>query len=153
MLTPDLELLVRETAADRERWVRHLRFDPSHRQWARLPAPDDVDLWLLTWQYAQSTELHDHGDSAAAVIVLRGQLRELRVDQTEALTERTLTLGQLSTVPVGERHDLIHAGDVPAVSLHGYSPRLTSMTYWRREGSSLVPDRTVRSDAEDLVGR
>ncbi len=151
MLPPELSLLVTRTAADPLTWARHVRFDPRQRHWARLPAPPDVDLWVLTWLRDQTTELHDHGDSAAVVVVLQGELREVRVDRLGTTTVRTLTVGKNYSVPVGDRHDITQVKGVPAVSVHGYSPPLTSMTYWRQTGAGLVPDRTVVSDAEELV--
>lgn len=83
-LLPDLVSLVRDVAADPSAWRPHVRFDHSRRHWAQLPSPTGVDLWLLTWLPDQATDLHDHGDSAAAVTVVSGALTEIRADNEGA---------------------------------------------------------------------
>ena len=147
----DVSALVRAAAADRALWAPHLRFDPTARHWARLPSPDDVDLWLLTWLPSQGTELHDHGDAAAAIVVLQGTLTEVRADPAGRLTSLQLGPDRVHEVARGVVHDVSNAGPDPAVSLHAYSPRLTSMTYWRPAAGALVPVRTLGADDPALL--
>lgn len=54
--------------------------DPSARWWTRIWHDPDVDVWLLSWLPGHTTELHDHGDSAAAFTVVRGALTETRAE-------------------------------------------------------------------------
>src|ERR1700722_15710177 len=46
---------------------------------------------------------------------------------------RTSTIESGGTLRFGGRHvhDIVNAGDTPAISVHVYAPRLTSMTYYR----------------------
>ncbi len=63
----DLAALVRRVAGDVDRWLPKLQLpDGNDRWWTRLAADDRVDLWLLSWLPGHNTDLHDHGDSAAA---------------------------------------------------------------------------------------
>jgi len=43
-------------------------------------------------------------------------------------------------------HDVRNAGERPAVSVHAYSPPLTSMTYYDLEAGELIPIATVLTD-------
>jgi quercetin dioxygenase-like cupin family protein len=142
--------LVRETAADPARWASAVRFDAGTRYWARLPAPSGVDLWLLTWLPGQDTELHDHGDAAAAVCVVSGAVSEVRADRDGTLRSVQLRTGDAVWVPPGAVHDMGHAGEQPAVSLHAYSPRLDRMTFYEAGPYGLRATRTVRTSEPEL---
>ncbi|BCL17135.1 cysteine dioxygenase [Micromonospora sagamiensis] len=104
-----------------------VRFDPAQRWYARLASGPDHEVWLLTWLPGQGTDLHDHGGSAGAFLVVSG-----------ALTEEVVAGGQLRphllAAGVGRRfgprhvHRVTNRGDRPAVSLHVYRPALHRMT-------------------------
>jgi predicted metal-dependent enzyme (double-stranded beta helix superfamily) len=140
----DLSAYALRVSQDRAVWTPHVRFDPSRRHWARLASPPDVDLWLLTWLPSQATDLHDHGSSAAAVVVLQGQLTELAAAADGGLSTATLEAGVPHGIAVGAVHEIHNAGPDPAVSLHAYSPRLTEMTVWRTTTGGL---RALRTEA------
>ena len=40
---------------------------------------DDVNAWVICWSEDQDTGFHDHDNSAAAIAVISGQLREERL--------------------------------------------------------------------------
>ena len=143
--------LVRATAAEPAIWTPAVRFDATSRYWARLPAPDGVDLWLLTWLPGQDTDLHDHGSAAAAVTVLSGAVSEVRAAQDGTLTSEFLTAGASVWVPPRAVHDVRHAGSGPAVTLHAYAPRLDSMTFYETGPYGLRATRTVRTDQPELA--
>lgn len=145
--TDHLARVVADIAAAPELWRPHVQFDAVDRYWTRLDhaaaalGVDDTDVWLLTWLRSQGTELHDHGGSSAAFTVVQGTLTEWRhVDGVPTEVELS---GAVQTVEPGVAHDVGNTADVPAVSIHCYSPRLTEMTYYRRAGSALVPTRTL----------
>lgn len=146
---PLLDLL-RAVAADRDLWRGAVRFDARDRYWSRLLQTADVDLWLLTWLPGQQTQLHDHGDAAAAVTVLSGAVVELRADASGALSAEHLQPGDAVWVAPGTVHDVAHAGAGPAVSLHAYSPRLTRMTFYEHSRTGLRAVRTVHTDQPEL---
>ena len=139
----DLVPLVRALAASPATWRPHVRFDRTTRHWSRLPSPSGVDVWLLTWLPDQGTELHDHGDSAAALTVVQGSLVEVRADRTGALHGATLGSGDTHWVAPGVVHDVVNRSTAPAVSIHAYAPRLERMTFWEVQAGGLVATRTV----------
>lgn len=125
----ELVALVTRYAAEPDRWRHLLTFDSAQRQWAKLPSPEGVDVWVLMWLPDQATELHDHGDSTAAYTVLSGAVEEVRPVPGGLRTSR-LVAGQTRWLPPGAIHDVRGAADGPAVSLHAYSPPLARMTWY-----------------------
>lgn len=143
----ELSALTRSIAARPETWRPLVRFQESGRWWTRLDAPDGVDVWLLTWLPSQGTELHDHGDSAAAFTIVAGTLTEVRPTHHGELVPQHFPADRTQTVDPGDRHDVLNTGTEPAVSIHAYSPPLTRMTYWATApDGGLVPSRTVDTD-------
>jgi predicted metal-dependent enzyme (double-stranded beta helix superfamily) len=139
-----------------------VRFEPDERWHRRIYRDDDVDVWLLTWLPSQGTELHDHGGSQGAFTVLDGELTEFlpRLDRHGAGV--TALVGHrrrlMSTTTFGARHvhDVVNRGRMPAVSVHAYSPPLTSMRFYEcAGGTGLVVNRTVHTDHPEpaLAGR
>lgn len=146
----ELLALLSRVAADPGAWAAAVSFSSGTRHWSRLPAPDGVDLWLLTWLPDQATDLHDHGDSAAAFTVLSGVVEEVRVEPARQRRRTTrLATGRTRWMPPGELHDVRGAPDGPAVTLHAYSPPLTRMTFY---DDALRPVRTVQSDEPEQEG-
>ena len=153
LTTTDLAALVRDVAQDRSRWEPLVEYHAEKRFWVRLDPPadlrDSVDLWLLTWLPGQTTQPHDHGDSAAAFQVVRGSITELQWGADGSRTSTRLQAGRSRQVPVGAVHDVVNLASEPAVSIHAYSPRLTHMTYYRVDGYGLRAERVVESDDPD----
>jgi hypothetical protein len=147
-------------AARPQLWEPCVRHEPSCRWYGSVYRDEVVDLWLLTWQQDNSTELHDHGGSSGAFRVVAGALSEDRpvsdpVGLSLGRTRRTVG----ETVSFGPRlvHDVHNVDRAPAVSLHVYSPPLTSMTYYDLAGGRLAPRYTepvdVRSSDGDVPER
>jgi mannose-6-phosphate isomerase-like protein (cupin superfamily) len=149
--TYDLASLALRVAREPSKWEQHVRFDSAHRHWARLAGPNDVDLWLLTWLPDQATELHDHGDAAAAVVVLSGRLTEVRAQPDGELSSTVLVPGGAYGLPVGTVHDVLNTGPEPAVSVHAYSPRLTQMTFYAVDSDGLRPVNTTPVEEDVAV--
>ncbi len=126
----------------------------SERSWVLLAVTDLFEAWAIGWPPGGRIELHDHGRSRGAVVVAVGALTETTVRSTP----HGVALIGTHRVAAGEHrcfgphyvHDLINDGERPAVSVHVYGPRLTSMSYYElRPGGSL--DR-VRTDEVPPVG-
>jgi mannose-6-phosphate isomerase-like protein (cupin superfamily) len=157
---PSLADAVQTVAGDPRLWRKHVHFDRGTRYWHRLASlpdielPDtdlpDIDLWLLTWLPDQQTDLHDHGEASAAFTVVSGSLEEVRVSGGRRIT-RSLSPGQLSWVPAGAVHDVGNRGDAPAISIHAYSPRLTTMTFWELSHGQLHRGSTLRTDEPEVA--
>ncbi|MGQ0465631.1 MAG: cysteine dioxygenase [Sporichthyaceae bacterium] len=140
----DLTGLVREIGAAEDFWRPSLELpEVSARWWRRIWHDPDVDVWLLSWLPGHVTELHDHGDSAAAFTVVRGELTETRVDAGARVRHRRLP-GETTWLAPGVVHDVHGAGDGVAVSVHAYSPPLTRMNYYDAAGTRVL--RSVVSD-------
>src|SRR3954471_7875779 len=101
----DLVSITRDIAADEGAWRHLVRFREDGRWWTRLHGDAALDVWLLTWLADQSTDLHDHGASAAAFTVCEGSLSEVRLT---GLTERrtVVAAGSTRTVAPGIVHDV-----------------------------------------------
>ncbi|NYI46049.1 quercetin dioxygenase-like cupin family protein [Nocardioides aromaticivorans] len=130
---PLLEV-VREHAADPD-LLHLLDHDPDERTWIRLLATEDYELWLISWPPGAATDWHDHGSSSGAFTVLDGQLTEHTFDGGLQLID--LGVGDGKAFGAGYAHDVRNATDRPALSLHAYSPRLTTMTRFRFRGDRL----------------
>jgi predicted metal-dependent enzyme (double-stranded beta helix superfamily) len=108
---------------------------------------------LTLWLPQQGTDLHDHGGSAGAFLVISG-----------ALTERTLAAGPQSRSPrqsdslfdaahgrsFGPHHihEITNTGTEPAVSLHVYSPALREMTRYHIVDGQLIVTAIDRAGAD-----
>ncbi len=130
---PLLEV-VREHAADPD-LLDLLDHDPHERTWIRLLTTEDYELWLISWPPGAATDWHDHGSSAGAFTVLDGQLTEHTFDGGLQLVD--LGVGDGKAFGAGYAHDVRNATDRSALSLHAYSPRLTTMTRFRFRGDRL----------------
>jgi predicted metal-dependent enzyme (double-stranded beta helix superfamily) len=117
-------------------------FDGEGRSWRLVARTVDFDAWLIAWPAGGTVELHDHGGSDGAVSVISGTLTEavprrdgagrLSLVRNELHAQTTLGFG------TGHVHDVTNQSDGPALSLHVYSPALTSMTFFE-----VVEDRLV----------
>jgi hypothetical protein len=99
--------------------------------------------------------LHDHDDSAGAVVVVDGELVETLVahqaDGSVTTTTRRMATGTSWSMGRRHVHDVVNDGSTPAVSVHVYAPRLTSMTHYRIDGGALEALRTVHYRLGDVV--
>jgi quercetin dioxygenase-like cupin family protein len=86
---------------------------------------EDANAWVICWSEDQDTGFHDHDDSAAAIAVISGSVREDRLTLGSAPRGRELGPGTVFSVPPVAIHRVLHAGDGPAVTIHAYSPPLT----------------------------
>jgi hypothetical protein len=121
---------------------------PTCRSWELMLASETVEAWVIAWPPGGSVELHDHGGSAGAVVVAQGELVETSVvvQPSGGVALRASTIGVGRSVGFGGHHvhDIVNAGAVPAISVHVYAPRLTSMTYYQLTEDGLEAGSTVR---------
>jgi predicted metal-dependent enzyme (double-stranded beta helix superfamily) len=110
-----------------------------------------VDVWLLSWLPGQATDLHDHGPSAAAFMIVRGELAEIRVDADGRFSRHRRAAGDITSVPPGLVNDVHGAGTGPAVSIHAYAPPLRRMTFYNRDAEGrLHAVRSVVTEQPEL---
>ncbi len=131
---------------------RHARSDPNPvaypggRWHVRLRVTDHYDIWLIGWGTDSRVELHDHGESAGAFAVVRGELVEHTPRASGGFRTQRLPAGDVRAFEAGHVHDVVNEGTRTAMSVHVYSPPLASMTYFDED---VAP---VRTEAIDLPG-
>lgn len=142
-----LARLVTRIADRPDVWLPRLRLpECGQRWWTRLSSDPRVDVWLLSWLPGHATDLHDHGTSAAAFTVVRGELSEVRVASNGVCVREERRSGSTTALDVGAIHDVHAAGSRPAVSIHAYSPPLVQMTYYEiRPSGRLRAMSTLRT--------
>jgi len=136
--------LAREYAALPE-WPVRPRFDPDERWYTRLAAGPDHEVWLLTWLPGQETDLHDHGGSEGAFLVVEGVLNEQTVVSSGEglwLADRDYGAGVARRFGPRHVHRIRNTGTVPAMSVHVYGPALSTMTKYGIDNGRLVVTAT-----------
>ena len=134
--------IARALADAPELWWPRVRRDTGTRWYVPLLESDDFEAWLLGWPVGEGIELHDHGPSSGALVVVEGTLLETSVQVCEwarpggRLQHFRLSKGDLVSFGPDRIHDVVNGGDCLALSIHVYSPRLRSMTFYEN-----VPDR------------
>ncbi|MGC4896775.1 cysteine dioxygenase [Micromonospora sp. DT31] len=126
--------------ADPTGWPVALRFAAPERWYARLHADDGHEVWALSWLSGQGTDLHDHGGSAGAFLVVAGALTEETV-HAGRLRPHRLDTGTGRRFGVHHVHRVTNTADQPALSVHVYRPALSRMTrYHLRDGRLRVAE-------------
>lgn len=154
----DLTTITRQVAAEVVAGMHEVRVDHTHRWSKRLHADPHLDVWLISWTTEQAAELHDHGGSIGALTVVRGELTEWRwtsgragdhevtpeelVASGPGLRRRTLGASSGAAFPLGHVHDVSNRRTEPAVSVHAYSPPLSTMSYYDVEAATLTRTRS-----------
>ncbi|MEV0723422.1 cysteine dioxygenase family protein [Micromonospora purpureochromogenes] len=137
MTDPHTDLLaVAASYADPARWPVPLRFDPVERWYARLAGTDTHEVWALSWVPGQGTDLHDHGGSSGAFLVVAGELTEETVSGARLRPHR-LAAGAGRRFGPRHVHVVTNRAHRPAVSVHVYRPALRRMTRYRLDAGRL----------------
>lgn len=134
--------VARELADSPETWRPHVRRDSGERWYVSLLEEDGFEAWLLGWPVGEGIELHDHGSSSGAIAVVEGTLLETYIEASDwvrpggRLCHRRLPEGARVSFEPDHIHDVVNGGNRQALSIHVYSPRLRSMTFYENR-----PDR------------
>jgi predicted metal-dependent enzyme (double-stranded beta helix superfamily) len=120
-------------------WLNMVRFDASSRWYQRLVLEETFEVWLLSWLPGQHTGFHDHGPSAGAFAVALGCLSErIARDGRPALHPRPVPRGSVLSFGPDYVHEVRNDSTEPSVSIHAYSPPLTSMRRFDIAASGLL---------------
>ena len=131
-LTPaELERFTAHLAASPERWAHLVRHDHDARVYEQIWDDEQANAWLICWSEDQDTGFHDHDESAAAITVVSGRVREERLAIGSAPPTREIGPGETFAIPPVAIHRVLHAGEEPAVTIHVYSPPLTRTGAYR----------------------
>src|ERR1700728_305389 len=133
----ELRQLVRDYAEECADALPAASGDLSVRSYELLELTDDLEIWAIHWPQDQGLELHDHGGSSGALWVVAGTLVEHAPIAGGGLSQRTIEVGGGSAFGPTYIHDVVNTSDVPATSVHVYSPPMPSMTFYRQEGAGL----------------
>jgi quercetin dioxygenase-like cupin family protein len=129
-----------------EVWQGLVCHDPADRRPVRLVATEVYEVWVIGWAQGQHVRPHDHGGSSAAVLVVEGELTEV----TLLGHRRRLVPDQVHLLGPHVVHDVLNRIDVPATSIHVYSPPLSTMTYYDEETWEPVETESIASEAPVL---
>ena len=103
------------------------------RRYTRVLATPQYDAWIIEWSASAGLDLHDHGGSSGVVLVVDGELLEVRVDDRNrvARTRRTVARrGDVIHISPQTIHAVSNIRPSTALSVHVYSPPLSSMTFY-----------------------
>jgi quercetin dioxygenase-like cupin family protein len=131
--TPRLAEIAKSLADRPEQWLHRVRLSADGRWYERLHHDDDHEVWLISWLPGQATGFHDHGESEGAFTVVLGSLEEREPGET-----RSVDAGGSWAFGADYVHDVRNVSDAPAVSVHVYSPPLSTMTRYEQTGEGLV---------------
>jgi rhodanese-related sulfurtransferase/predicted metal-dependent enzyme (double-stranded beta helix superfamily) len=152
-LSPDeLRAVLARHVQDVRDGVHVAQLGTDQRWHVRIHQDDDVDVWLISWTTEQGTELHDHGGSAGAFTVVEGTLDEYVWSGADAeapgvLVDHARTAGETVVFGPDYVHDVRNHRQPPAVSVHVYSPPISSMHFYDVVEDRL--DRWARSWTDD----
>jgi quercetin dioxygenase-like cupin family protein len=127
----ELERFVSALAGSVELWQPRVRHADDARVYELVWEDEQVNAWLICWSEDQDTGFHDHDQSAAAIAVVSGQVCEQRLRIGRAPSTRTFQSGSVFWVPPEAIHRVRHAGGLPAVTIHAYSPPLVRTGAYR----------------------
>jgi hypothetical protein len=106
----------------------------TERSWVLLAVTDLFEAWAIAWPPGGAIELHDHGRSSGAVAVAGGTLVETTVRASEdgraVIGTHRVSAGEHRCFGPHYIHDLANDDAGPALSVHVYGPRLTTMSYY-----------------------
>ena len=139
--------VVRRLAASPAEWLTRVRLNPAGRWYERIHLDDSHEVWVISWLPGQATGFHNHGGSAGAFAVVWGTLMERRVVggvATGHVLAKPVGAGGSRSFGPGYIHDVRNAAaSAVAVSVHAYSPPLTTMNRY-----DLTPGGLVKLDSE-----
>lgn len=148
----DAELRELATAiAERpELWQHLVEFDPERRHYSHVLRNDDVEVYLICWMPGHDTGFHDHDISAGALAVIQGEVQEDRLRIGGPPLRKLLGAGQSAAFGASDIHRVTHAGSVPSVTVHVYSPPLRQMGQYEFEDGGTLR-RHPRASGEELA--
>ena len=99
LTTAQLEEFVRALVDTPDRWSHLVRHSGDVRVYEQIWDDEHVNAWVICWSEDQDTGFHDHDDSAAAIAVISGSVREDRLTLTGGPRSREVGAETVFTVP------------------------------------------------------
>jgi predicted metal-dependent enzyme (double-stranded beta helix superfamily) len=142
-----LAQIVRTVASRPETWLSLVRYQSDRRWYQRLALAEEHEIWLLSWLPGQDTGFHDHGNSAGAFAVARGDLLERAAPRGRPEPSgRVLSAGAVRSFGAAYVHDVRNDSATPAISIHAYSPPLVTMRRYEVASGGVL--RTTGEDRQ-----
>lgn len=136
--------------ADRPELWHHLRrYDADQRTYSHVLRNDHVEAYLICWMEGHDTGFHDHDISRGALAVVQGEVREDRLTIGGPPETKLLSAGQSVNFTAADIHRVRHDGDVPAITIHAYSPPIQQMGSYEFEPGGTLK-RHPRASGEEL---
>lgn len=131
-------------ACEPERWAHLMEGDDvASRVYELIWDDGEVNAWVIRWSEDADTGFHDHDDSAAAIAVIAGEVREDRLSIGGLPRVRLAGPGETFSIAPNAIHRVLHSGVGPALTIHAYSPPL------RRTGAYHVgPDGELTRESQ-----
>ncbi|TMM05778.1 MAG: cysteine dioxygenase [Actinobacteria bacterium] len=148
LTTDELERFAATLAGTPERWERLVRHAGEERVYEQIWDDPEVNAWVICWSEDQDTGYHDHDESAAAVAVVSGRVREDRLAFGAPPRSQEMGAGETFIVPAVAIHRVLHAGMAPAVTVHAYSPPLRRTGVYRIAPDGELQRESVPSETE-----
>ena len=138
----ELRDLVSGIADDPHRWRPLVGSCTAERHFEELWSDEHVGVWVISWASGNDTGFHDHDVSRGAVAVVEGEVVEERLVLGGAPRELCHRAGDGFDFDASHVHRMRQVYDVPAVSVHAYSPPL-----WRMGTYVVDADGTLRRES------
>jgi len=103
----------------------------------QLTKNSHLEVWLMTWPSGATTDWHDHGAAAGAMVVVHGELID-RMWKGGSEHWREVTAGDEIAIAPRTAHNLTNVGNDVATTIHAYSPELADMTPYAWENGQPV---------------
>lgn len=116
------------------------------RKYTRVLTTAAYDAWVIRWSPSAELDLHDHGGSSGVVHVVEGELVEQHADLVSGvrLQSRAVRAGEQAVIASTTVHAVANFGPAEALSVHVYSPPLSSMMFYdEREGLLTASERNL----------
>ena len=144
--------LVERLAAEAERYLDRIRFDPAQYVRHAILLWEDWEVMLIAWESGQVTPIHDHRGVLGGMAVLSGALAEERFttpnNVPKLADDRVRPEGDLSEIGPTVLHRL-YPTTSKSVSLHIYRPPLRTMGIWDERGMNEI--RASAFDVEEEI--
>lgn len=143
MTRDDLCVLAREMANvimdDSPHLLSKLRAQEGPRQTLNLQRGDEnkPTIWLLGWRPGDKTEIHDHGDSEVAVVVIEGNVVEDYYRGSRRVMIRYFAARDFLLCPAPYVHRMRSTSEGWACTVHFYVPRLCTMGIYDEMGERI----------------
>ena len=144
-LSPEeLDTLGAELVGRPDLWRPLVHHDADTRFYVSLRRDHHVDVWLICWMPSQDVGLHDHDVSGGAVHVVQGSVVEERLELGHGdVQRRRFDAGGSFAFDSSRIHNVAHAGDGPATSIHLYSPPVWKMGHYEVGGDGYLRRRSA----------